>query len=595
MSASAGPAESSASTAPPNATSPTPSTPTQVLRALLREISAERPRWGYRRAHVRLGELGHRVNRKRVQRLWREEGLRVPARRRKRQRLGESTVPADRLRAERPDHVWALDFQFDQTADGRVLKLLNVVDEFTREALAMHVARRIDADQTVDVLDRLANLRGAPTHVRCDNGPELTAHALRDWCRFRRAETAFIEPGSPWQNAYVESFNGRAPRRAARRRAVQLPRRSRRRHRRLAPGLQRPPTPFSAGQPDSQRFRQCMASTHRGTGHAIRNILLRTTSTDSHTRWTNHRGPVSWTGDAIEIIDQTLLPAEERLLRLHHGGRGRHRRDQAPGGPRCAGHRRMGALGRPIARGDARGRGADRAARPTAVNLRMGGRGVLGAQTGRPSALAIRDEDVSRAGRSASTDGQSCNGAPRVSRTATQDVSRPRASAPRSASSTPRPKPASRSRCSPRRRGRCCRAGVSRLGSWQTLGSPSPCCPTARRGLSPAAATRGDRRLRPCRCERRCRQQDRDVHARGPRADHGVPFYVAGPRSTFDPRHRTAPIEIEERQRRGARGRRPDVRRVEPRVRRDPAELITALSPTRACCGRRTDRRSRAR
>jgi putative transposase len=180
-----------------------------VLRALLREISAEQPRWGYRRAHVRLGELGHSVNRKRVQRLWREEGIRVPARRRKRQRLGESTVPASRLRAERPPHVWAIDFQFDQTADGRVLKLLNIVDEFTREALAMHVARRIDSDQTVAVLERLATRRGAPAHVRCDNGPELTAHALRDWCRFSRTETAFIEPGAPWQNAYVESFNGR--------------------------------------------------------------------------------------------------------------------------------------------------------------------------------------------------------------------------------------------------------------------------------------------------------------------------------------------------------------------------------------------------
>jgi putative transposase len=180
-----------------------------VLRALLREFSVQRPRWGYRRAHARLAELGHTVNRKRVQRLWREEGLRVPKRRRKRQRLGESTVPADRLRAQRPDHVWAIDFQFDQTADGRILKLLNIVDEFTREALAIHVARRIDSDQAVNVLERLANTRGAPSFVRCDNGPELTAHALRDWCRFRRAGTAFIEPGSPWQNAYVESFNGR--------------------------------------------------------------------------------------------------------------------------------------------------------------------------------------------------------------------------------------------------------------------------------------------------------------------------------------------------------------------------------------------------
>jgi putative transposase len=180
-----------------------------ALRAQLREISGQRPRWGYRRAHARLGQLGWTVNRKRVQRLWREEGLRVPARRRKRRRLGDSTVPADRLRAERRDEVWAIDFQFDQTADGRVLKLLNVVDEYTREALAMHVARRINADQTVAVLDQLATRRGAPAHIRCDNGPELTAHALKDWCRFATTATAFIDPGAPWQNPYVESFNAR--------------------------------------------------------------------------------------------------------------------------------------------------------------------------------------------------------------------------------------------------------------------------------------------------------------------------------------------------------------------------------------------------
>jgi putative transposase len=102
-----------------------------------------------------------------VQRLWREEGLRVPQHRRKRQRLGASTVPADRLRAERPDHVWSLDFQFDQTADGRIPKLLHVVDEFTREALAIECRRRIDADATVAVLDRIVTARGtAPQHVR---------------------------------------------------------------------------------------------------------------------------------------------------------------------------------------------------------------------------------------------------------------------------------------------------------------------------------------------------------------------------------------------------------------------------------------------
>jgi len=119
-----------------------------ALRGRLREISRERPRWGYRRAHASLLNEGWSINRRRVQRLWREEGLRVPARRSKRRRLGSSTVPAKRLRAERPDHVWAIDFQFDQIADGHILKLFHVVDEFTREALAIECNRRIDADAT---------------------------------------------------------------------------------------------------------------------------------------------------------------------------------------------------------------------------------------------------------------------------------------------------------------------------------------------------------------------------------------------------------------------------------------------------------------
>jgi putative transposase len=182
----------------------------QALRAELRRISRRRPRWGYRRAHQLLLEEGWELNRKRTQRLWREEGLRVPQRRRKRQRLGDSTVPAERLRADRPNEVWAIDYQFDQTADGRILKLLHVVDEFTREALAIECHRRIDADKTVATLDRLVAERGtAPTFIRCDNGPELTANALRDWCRFSRAGSAYIEPGSPWQNPYVESFGSR--------------------------------------------------------------------------------------------------------------------------------------------------------------------------------------------------------------------------------------------------------------------------------------------------------------------------------------------------------------------------------------------------
>jgi len=181
-----------------------------ALRAELRKFSKERPRWGYRRAYHRLREEGWAVNRKRVQRLWREEGLRVPRRKRKRRRLGDSTVPADRLRAERPNHVWAFDFQFDQTADGHALKLLNIVDEFTREALVMRVERSVDADRTVETLERVVAERGvAPELLRMDNGPEMTANALRDWCRFSKAGTAYIEPGSPWQNPFVESFHSR--------------------------------------------------------------------------------------------------------------------------------------------------------------------------------------------------------------------------------------------------------------------------------------------------------------------------------------------------------------------------------------------------
>jgi len=181
-----------------------------ALRTRLRSLSREHPRWGYRRAWASLRNDGWAANRKKIQRLWREEGLRVPAKRRKRQRLGSSTVPVGRLRAERPDQVWALDFQFDTTSDGRILKLLHVVDEHTREALAIWVERRIDADRTVSVLEGIVARRGRPPElVRMDNGPELTANALRDWCLLGGTASSYIEPGSPWENPFVESFGGK--------------------------------------------------------------------------------------------------------------------------------------------------------------------------------------------------------------------------------------------------------------------------------------------------------------------------------------------------------------------------------------------------
>jgi putative transposase len=180
------------------------------LRARLREFARAHPRWGYRRAHAVLVREGHVLNRKKVQRLWREEGLRVPQKRRKRQRVGVSTTPADRLWAERPDHVWALDYQFDVTATGRTVKILHVVDEFTRESLADVVDHSIDAGATVAALDKVVGLRGThPAFVRCDNGPELTANALRDWCRFGGTGTSYIEPDSPWENPWVKSYGGR--------------------------------------------------------------------------------------------------------------------------------------------------------------------------------------------------------------------------------------------------------------------------------------------------------------------------------------------------------------------------------------------------
>lgn len=188
---------------------PTVADDDQALRAALRQIAGRRPRWGYRRAHHELGLEGWSINRKRVQRVWREEGLRVPQRPRKRRR------PADQpdrsaLRASGPDEVWAVDFQHDMTADGRPIRLANVVDEHTREALVMHADRSISADDLVALLDALVAQRGrAPQFLRSDNGTELTSHALRDWCRFTSTDSAFIEPGAPWQNPFVESFHAR--------------------------------------------------------------------------------------------------------------------------------------------------------------------------------------------------------------------------------------------------------------------------------------------------------------------------------------------------------------------------------------------------
>jgi putative transposase len=178
------------------------------LRNRLREISRKHPRWGWRKAHALCRADGLVTNHKRTQRLWREEGLKRPARVRKKRRVGGGRH--QRLTAAFPDQMWALDFQVDVTVDGRQVRFLNVIDEFTREALASKAFRSCTADQLIDVLDEIITTTGRkPMHIRMDNGTEMTAHAMRDWCRFTGVDAAFIDPGSPWQNGICESFNGR--------------------------------------------------------------------------------------------------------------------------------------------------------------------------------------------------------------------------------------------------------------------------------------------------------------------------------------------------------------------------------------------------
>lgn len=177
------------------------------LRRRLRRFAREHPRLGWRKAHPVVRREGWAVNHKKLRRLWREEGLVRPApAKRKVRRPGTG---GQLFRAEYPNHVWAIDFQYDETSDQRRLKLANTIDEHTREALDIHVGRSITSDDLVERLDRLAAQRGAPGHIRMDNGPELVAWALRDWCRLRGTGTVYIEPGSPWETPWIESFNGR--------------------------------------------------------------------------------------------------------------------------------------------------------------------------------------------------------------------------------------------------------------------------------------------------------------------------------------------------------------------------------------------------
>jgi len=180
------------------------------LTADIVELARQYGRYGYRKAAELLrSTAGWVVNDKRVERIWRREGLKVPERQPKRGRLWLADGSCLRLRAERPDHVWSYDFVEDRTHDGRKYRMLNVIDEFTHECLAIRVARKLKATDVIDVLAGLFILRGVPGHVRSDNGPEFVAKAVQEWITAVGARTAYIAPGSPWENGYVESFNAR--------------------------------------------------------------------------------------------------------------------------------------------------------------------------------------------------------------------------------------------------------------------------------------------------------------------------------------------------------------------------------------------------
>ncbi len=181
----------------------------KALVKRLHELAQKHPRYGYRRITAKLNEEQWNVNRKRVQRLWRAEGLKVPVKAHKKTRLGKGESACHCRRPEHPHHVWALDFLMDSTMCGERLKFLTVIDEYSRACFSIKVERSMTGKDVATELERLITLHGPPSFIRCDNGPEFIAQAVRKFLADAKVETLFIEPGAPWQNGYSESFNGR--------------------------------------------------------------------------------------------------------------------------------------------------------------------------------------------------------------------------------------------------------------------------------------------------------------------------------------------------------------------------------------------------
>ncbi len=185
---------------------PKPDPEEDNLTAEIRMLSLKHPRYGYKRITALLKHSGWKLNRKRVLRIWRAQGLKVPIRKVKKSRLWLENGRSTRLMAERPNHVWAYDFTYERTEDGRPLRILTVVDEFTRVALAARAARSFPARDVIETIADLMLIHGVPEHIRSDNGPEFTAKAIRQWLSGNSVKTVYIKPGAPWENAYAESF-----------------------------------------------------------------------------------------------------------------------------------------------------------------------------------------------------------------------------------------------------------------------------------------------------------------------------------------------------------------------------------------------------
>ncbi len=179
------------------------------LAARIIALATQYGRYGYRRITALLKEEEWQVNHKKIERIWKREGLKVPQKQPKRRRLWLNDESCIRLRPECKDHVWSYDFVMARTSDGRSFRILTILDEYSKECLAMKVDRHISSQDVIDQLYELFLLRGVPKHIRSDNGPEFTAKKIRDWLTELEVKTLFIEPGSPWENGYIESFNGK--------------------------------------------------------------------------------------------------------------------------------------------------------------------------------------------------------------------------------------------------------------------------------------------------------------------------------------------------------------------------------------------------